>query len=128
MKVFLTLALLSASAFGQAIPTESVHPFFDKTNLALFSAEVLVRTLDAQSTRMDLTNPCKCYVESNTSSASSSNATQYAYSLGVAGAYIGGSYFLHRMGHHRLERILPMFDIAFDGHAVAHNYSISGKK
>jgi hypothetical protein len=108
--------------------SSAVHQrrFFDKTNIVLFSTEFLVRGLDAQSTRMNLTNPCRCYKEDNTVWFSATTPRQYAYSFGVAAGVTGLSYLFYRTGHHRLEKLAPLVDILFDGSAVVHNYAISG--
>ena len=101
------------------------HKFNNKTTIVLFSADALVRTLDAASTRANLTNPCKCFTESNTAWASGTTPGQYAYSLGYVGVEYGLAYLAHRRGWHRLERAIPSIDIVYDGRAMMHNYAIS---
>ena len=114
-------------AFVSAQTTEPTaqkpHVFFDKTNMTLFSADALVRSLDAQTTRSFMTNPCKCMVEANLSNAiASSTPRMYAYSLGVSAGVVALSYIAHRTHHHKIERLIPMIDIAYDGQAVIRNY------
>lgn len=103
---------------------EPAHVFHDRTNLALFSADVLVRALDARSTRMRLTDPCQCYREDNTPGISSTTVGQYAYSFSVSAAVIGLAYLAHQTGHHRIERLIPVADIVYDGRAVIGNYTV----
>jgi hypothetical protein len=105
--------------------SQEKHVFFDKQNVVLFSADALVRTLDAESTRANLTNTCKCFTEQNTAWASGTTAGQYAYSLGFSASMMGLSYLAHRTGHHRIEKLIPAYDIAYDGHAVIHNWTLS---
>src|ERR1700744_184046 len=107
MNRYIMILSLTTSAFAQEAPKKP-HPFFDRTNIALFSADFLTRTMDAQSTRMKLTDPCKCFVEENTPTVSARTSTQYAYSLGVAGGVMGLSWVAHKTGHHKIERILPL--------------------
>lgn len=114
---------------AQAIESGARHPhqFFDRTNLALFSADVLVRTMDAHSTRSMLANPCRCYVEDNLPPAiAQSTPRMYGYSLGVSGGVIAGAWLAHKHGWHRLERILPMIDIVYDGKDVGNNLTLPG--
>jgi len=42
---------------------------------------------------------------------------------GETAGIIGISYYLHRTGHHRLERILPMLNIGASSFAVAYDLS-----
>jgi hypothetical protein len=117
--------VLTATANAQDRPAKP-HAFFDKTNLALFSADALVRSLDAESTRAFMTAPCRCYREEVLPSAIvSTSPRMYGYSLGVAGAMVGLSYLAHRTGHHRLERLIPAADAAFDSRYVVQNYRLT---
>ena len=109
------------SAPKRAIPQ---HRFLDKTNLALFSADFLVRGLDAQSTRRFMTAPCRCFTERNLGSIANTSPRMYSYSLGIAGVAVGVAYMLHRNGHHRLERLVPVADALFDSQYVVENYRL----
>src|SRR5271170_1133141 len=119
-------AILAAILLTGSVAAQEPHNFNDKTNLALFSADALVRTLDWQSTRMNLSHG---FVESSLpNSIAGSTPKMLGYSLGVAVGVHGLAYIAHRKGFHRIERILPMIDIAYDGRDVEHNYAISGKQ
>jgi len=108
-------------------PTAKPHAFFDRTNLALFSVDALTRTLDAESTRANIENSCRCYVETSVpQSIAASTPKMYGYSLGIAAGIEGMAYLAHRTHHHKIERLLPLFDTLGDGREVLHNYSISG--
>lgn len=116
--------ILSGTAIAQE-PTAKPHAFLDRTNLALFSADALVRSLDAQSTRMRLTDPCKCYHEDQLPPVIvQSTPRMVAYSLTVAAVVEGAAYLAHRTGHHRIERLIPLLDIAGDGSTVTKNYTL----
>lgn len=124
MKYLIALAL-TATALAQDAPKPK---FFTPTTIALFSAEALVRSLDAQSTTANLTNPCRCYKEDQISFVTNhGEAATYAYSLGVVAGVMGASYLAHRLHHDRIANLLPLIDIAFDSSAVAHNYAIAGR-
>jgi hypothetical protein len=125
MKAIILAVALITPTIAQA---KQDDPFFNRANVALLTADALVRSLDAQSTRRNLTNPCHCFVEDNTPAISAKTWSEYTYSLGVTGGIIGLSYIAHRTGHHRLEKLLPMIDISYDAPQVAHNYLIAGKR
>lgn len=130
MKRIIALVCLSASiASAQSSEPAKVHSFNDRENLALWSADALVRTLDWQSTRMLLSNPCKCFYEKQLPpQIVNSSGRMLAYSLAVSGAVHLGAYVAHKRGHHKIERLIPMLDIAGDGEAVVSNYAISGRR
>jgi hypothetical protein len=129
-KVRATAALLIVFALAtfagaQETPAKP-HAFLDRTNLALFSADALVRSLDAESTRAFMTASCRCFKEEVLPVAiASSTPRMYAYSLGVAGAMVGAAYLAHRTGHHRLERLIPAGDAAFDSRYVVQNWRLT---
>jgi hypothetical protein len=121
--------IIAAIHAQQARDAAARHSFNDRENLTLFSADLLTRTLDWQSTRMLLTNPCKCFHETQLPEAIvSSSPRMLSYSLAVAGVVHGAAYLAHKTGHHKLERVIPMLDILGDGEAVINNYAISGRR
>jgi len=126
--ICLALATVSGVASAQALPDAPKPKFFTKTNIALFSTDFLVRALDAESTNANLSNPCKCYKENNIAYVTSKGpAATYAYSLGVASGMVAASFVLHKLHHERLASLLPIADIAYDGHSMIQNYEIDGK-
>jgi hypothetical protein len=125
MKAIILAVALITPTIAQAKQDE---PFFSKTNVALFSADALIRGLDAESTRRNLTNPCHCFVEDNTPAISAKTWSEYTYSLGVTSGIVAMSYLAHRTGHHRIEKLIPMIDVAYDAPQVAHNYLIANKR
>lgn len=122
-KYIVKLVLISLIALPLPAQDKKEHVFFDKTNMALFSADALVRSLDAQSTRSFMTNPCKCIREAYLPNyIVSSTPRMYAYSLGVSAGLVGMAYLAHKTHHHKLERLIPAMDIAYDGRLVLGNY------
>lgn len=89
------------------------HNFWDKRNIAIHSLNFAMQTADAFSTRhvLDRHNG----VERNPWARQFVRrgwAGQAGYSWGLSvGGTILTSYFLHRRGHHKWERILPMIEI-----------------
>lgn len=104
-------------------------PFFTKINMAVWSADLLIRGLDAKSTLANLNNPCNCYTENGT--GFHNPAAQYSYSLGIVGAQIGVAYLAHRTHHRKIEKLITGYgfvDVGIEIKATAGNYAISGRK
>ncbi|HUX10991.1 MAG TPA: hypothetical protein VMW51_10135 [Terriglobia bacterium] len=110
-----------AQAQPAQIP-ESTHRFFDRTNLLLFAGVAAVRAFDYESTQhfrrlgnneVLLTNNIV------------DNKPLFA-GIEVAGAAvsIGVAYWLHRTGHHRLERWVSIVHIGVGAFGDARNYSL----
>ena len=103
-------------------PRKETHRFFDRTNLTLFAGVAAVRALDYTSTRhlrslgdneVLLTNSVV------------DNKPLFA-GIEVAGTAlsIGLSYWLHRTGHHKLERWVSVVHIGVGAVGDIHNYSL----
>lgn len=119
--VSILIIFFASTAHSQEKPHER---FFNVQNITLFSADGLVRLMDAQSTHNLLSNSCKCFKEDDPLAPATGNrAVLIPFQLGVSSAVVLGSYLLHRSGHHRLERILPSADITMEAFTVRHNYA-----
>jgi hypothetical protein len=108
---------------AQAIQTpEETHHFFDRTNVMLFAGVAAVRTLDYTSTRhfrsqgnneVMLTNS----IVDNKPLFTGIEVAGTALSIGVA-------YWLHRTGHHKLERWVSIVHIGAGAVGDIHNYTL----
>jgi hypothetical protein len=100
------------------------HKFWDKENLALFVATGALSGADFAVTRSNLQsggqelNPVVRMFGRSTAGL----AVNFA---GETAGVITLSYFLHRIGHHKLERALSMVDIA--GSAGAVSYGLANR-
>jgi len=122
-------------------PKPVTHSFFDRQNIIAFSAAAAMRTADSAYT-------CAVGVGTTTHNADGSITVHREESLPVnschgvvlmnsafAGVGLGGSYLLHKMGHHKLERLpnwivaaVPAFGIAYTAtHQHVHVATLSGK-
>ena len=104
------------------VPRRATHRFFDRTNLLLFAGVATVRALDFTSTQhfRELGNN-----EVLLTNDIVDNKPLFA-AIEVAGtaASIGVSYWLHRTGHHKLERWVSIVHIGVGTFGDAHNYSL----
>jgi hypothetical protein len=100
--------------------TTGTHRFWDKTNLELFAGVTAVRALDFTSTQHFRE---RGHNEVLLSNSVVDNKPLYASieGAGVA-ASIGLAYYLHRTGHHRLERWTSIVHIGVASAGDVHNY------
>ena len=95
------------------------HPFWDKQNLALFSATAALNLADFAVTRANLQqggaelNPVVRIFGRSTAGL----ATNFA---GETAGVIAISYLFHKTGHHKLERIASMVNLGASSGAVAY--------
>lgn len=126
----------SASAFlgsAPARPTGSTtssdsdwfiesHGFWDKTNLTLHGANLAAQGLDYWSTRKLIR---RGFRETNASVRpfAGSDAAMAVHKFGLSfGGTVAASYFLHRTGRHRWERLATMFVLGTTAPAVGLNF------
>ncbi len=101
---------------------ESPHRFFDKTNLMLFAGVAAVRALDFTSTQHFRHNGHNEVLLTN---SIVDNKPLFA-GIEVAGTAlsIGVAYWLHRTGHHKLERWVSVVHIGVGAFGDIHNYTL----
>jgi hypothetical protein len=115
-------AITVSSTPAAAQRSEYEHKFWDKENSALFLATAALSGADFAVTRSNLQsggeelNPVVRIFGRSTAGL----AVNFA---GETAGVITVSYFLHRMGHHRLERAVSMVDIAGSAGAVSYGLS-----
>jgi len=113
----------SARPAAQAPPPP--HAFWDRTNILLFSGVGIFRGLDYASTRNfqargreEVLIPDD--VVNNSAGFAALEAAGTATSVGL-------SYWMHRIGHHKIERWISIVHIGVTGFGVARNYSLKSK-
>ena len=106
-------------------PEAPVHLFWDRTNMSLFSGVSIFRGLDYASTRNmqargreEILLPDD--VVNNSAGFASVEAAASATSVGL-------SYWMHRTGHHKLERWVSIAHISVTGFGAARNYALKSK-
>jgi hypothetical protein len=95
------------------------HRFMDRANVALFAASAALSAADFTVTRQNLQSGGR---ELNPVVRMFGRSTP-GLALNFAGETAGGialSYFFHRTGHHRLERVVPLFNIGTSAGAVTY--------
>jgi hypothetical protein len=97
---------------------ESEHRFWDKTNRSLFVAAAASNFADFGVTRMNLQNGGQELNPIVRGFGRSTPALMMNFAGETAGV-LSLSYFFHRSGHHRLERMVSVVDIGGSVGAVA---------
>lgn len=101
------------------------HPFWDRTNKLLFTGIGVFRGLDYASTRnMQARGREEILLPDD---VANNNAGFAALEAAGTATSIALSYWLHRTGHHKLERWLSIGHIAVTGFGVARNYALKSK-
>jgi len=102
--------------------SEERHKFWDKENSILFATNAALAGADFAVTRQNLQNGGR-ELNPITRLMSGSTAGLAANFAGETAGVIGLSYFFHRTGHHKLERITSMVNIGASGFAVTYGLS-----
>jgi hypothetical protein len=104
---------------AEPLPSAPNHRFWDRENRILFAAVAASSTADFAVTRANLHNGGR---ELNPVARVFGGSTA-GLALNFAGetaGVVGLSYFFHKTGHHKLERIVSMANIGASGVAVAY--------
>lgn len=109
-----------------SIAHETSHRFWDSRNKKFFAGVFAVRALDFAST---LNMRARGRDEILLTNEVVDNKPAFtAIELGATAASIGVSYWLHRTGHHRLERWVSILHISIGGFGAARNYMLETRR
>jgi hypothetical protein len=118
-------ALLAPAPIAKAIPSTPVpqaaveHKFWDKENTALFATVAAFSAADFAVTRNNLSHGGK-ELNPFTRPFAGSTAGLAANFAGETAGVIGVSYFFHKTGHHKLERLAPIVNFGASAFAVSY--------
>jgi len=115
-------AAVETAAVGKVILPEapSQHRFWDRENLALFGSVAALSAADFAVTHANLQNGGK-ELDPVTRLFGHSAAGLAANFVGETAGVIGLSYFFHKAGHHRLERLTSMINLGASTFAVTYD-------
>jgi len=106
-------------------PEAPVHLFWDRTNMFLFSGVSIFRGLDYASTRnMQARGREEILLPDDVVNNSAGFAGVEAAATATS---VGLSYWMHRAGHHKLERWVSIAHISVTGFGAARNYALKSK-
>ncbi len=106
-------------------PAAPPHRFWDRTNVLLFSGVAVFRGLDYASTRNFMARGrdeilLPDDVVNNSAGFASLEAAATVTSIGF-------SYWMHRTGHHKIERWISITHISVAGFGDVRNYALKSK-
>jgi len=102
------------------LPQETSHRFWDQENRILFAAVAASSTADFAVTYSNLQNGGR-ELDPVTRLFSGSTAGLAVNFAGETAGVIGLSYFFHKTGHHKLERIVSMVNVSSSLAAVSYD-------
>jgi hypothetical protein len=109
-----------------AEPPLPPHAFWDRTNILLFSGVGVLRGLDYASTRnFQARGREEVLIPDDVVNSSAGFA---ALEIAGTATSVGLSYWMHRIGHHKIERWISIVHIGVTGFGVARNYSLKSKR
>jgi len=114
-------AMSASSVVVASLPeAPEQHKFWDNENRALFVTVAALSAADFAVTRSILQNGGR-ELNPVTRLFSGSTAGLAVNFTGETAGIIGLSYLFHRTGHHKLERLTPLLDIASSSFAVVYD-------
>lgn len=104
---------------AEPLPSAPSHRFWDRENRILFAAVAASSAADFAVTRANLHNGGR-ELNPVARAFSGSTAGLAVNFAGETAGSIGLSYFFHKTGHHKLERIVSMANIGASGVAIGY--------
>ena len=102
-----------------------VHRFLDRTNVFLFSGVSIFRGLDYASTRNMQTRGREEILLPN--DVVNNSAGFAGLETAASATSVGLAYWMHRTGHHKLERWVSIAHISVTGFGAVRNYALESK-
>ena len=96
------------------------HHFLDGKNIGLQSLSILLMVADVASTHQAL----KIAGTHEVNPLAQSQAALISLKVAGAGAGLGIAYMMHKTGHHKAERLIPLMFGVPSGIAAIHNFGI----
>lgn len=106
-------------AQSKPLPEGPSHKFWDNQNKIIFAAVAASSAADFAVTRANLQSGGQ-ELNPTTRLFGRSTAGLAANFAGETAGVMGLSYFFHKTGHHKLERLAPIANIGVSGFAVAY--------
>jgi hypothetical protein len=121
--LLLTLLLCGASV-AQDLPEASTqHDFWDRANKMLFASHATLEAVDFGITHHNLSDGGRELDPMAKALCESGTAGQLVFFGGRMAGVVAISYFLHKTGHHKLERALPLYASGDSAYGVAYSFA-----
>ena len=103
------------------LPTKA--EFWDRANKALFASHAALEALDFGITHHNLSEGGRELDPAAKALCESGTPGQLVFFGGRIAGVIAVSYFLHRTGHHKLERAFPVYASGDSAYGVAYSFA-----
>jgi hypothetical protein len=120
MVVFFICSAGTAQVLPDASPK---HNFWDAANMILFASHGALEAVDFGITHHNLSNGGRELDPEAKTLRESGTAGQLVFFGGRMVGVVAVSYFLHRTGHHRLERAFPVYASGDSAYGVAYSFA-----
>jgi hypothetical protein len=121
--LLLTLLLCGASV-AQDLPEASTqHDFWDRANKMLFASHATLEAVDFGITHHNLSDGGRELDPMAKALCESGTAGQLVFFGGRMAGVVAISYFLHKTGHHKLERAFPLYASGDSAYGVAYSFA-----
>jgi hypothetical protein len=116
--------LISAAVSAQDLPeVPTEHNFWDAANKILFLSHAGLEAVDFGITHRNLSNGGRELDSMATALCESGTAGQLVFFGGRMAGVVAISYLLHRTGHHKLERVFPVYASGDSAYGVAYSFA-----
>jgi hypothetical protein len=124
LNIALTVLILGHAGLAQYTNQgPATHRFWDNGNKALFLSHAALESVDFGITHRNLSSGGEEMDYLAKPLCEAGTAGQVAFFGGRIAGVLAGSYLFHRMGHHRLERLVPFFASADSSYGVAYSFA-----
>jgi hypothetical protein len=106
-------------------PEAPTHRFWDRTNILLFSGVAVFRGLDYASTRNFMARGREEILLPD--DVVDNSAGFAALEAAATATSVGFSYWMHRTGHHKIERWISITHISVTAFGDVRNYALKSK-
>ena len=122
--VWLFLCLLCTPVLAENLPdAPSSHRYWDPTNRSLIVSHFALEAIDAAITHSNLSRGGKEMNNMAKAICESGTRGQIVYFAGRSAGVVGISYLLHRMRHHKLERIFIVVSSIDSAYGVTYSFA-----
>jgi hypothetical protein len=120
----LIMAFMCSTSSAQDLPMLPQKPaFWDRANKALFASHAVLEALDFGITHHNLSNGGRELDSTAKALCASGTPGQLVFFGGRMAGVIAISYLLHRSGHHKLERMFPVYASGDSAYGVAYSFA-----
>lgn len=121
--LFVIVLFISARFNGQDLPSApSPHQFWDTANTTLFASHAVLEGLDFGITHHNLNDGGREMDAMARPFCNRGTAGQLVFFGGRMAGVVSISYLLHKTGHHKLERLFPLYASGDSMYGVVYSF------